>query len=208
MDKISKVWCLSIFIFLILAIHWAFTFPATFSIPLDQSADKALAAGNITIFENYRGTEIKINETDVNNTITCSNLNTFIKEVGNGTVIKDVAVSSNLSYLTATMMYFCPKSLAENYNIYLKPTEVIKYVETETIAMPNYYERGSVASISAGEVKIRCNGISILLGIVIWTVIFALLSGGLLVVAEWCWGKCKIIKLRVASTIKGLKSKK
>jgi len=92
MGKIEKVWILSICIFLILAIWWAITFPATYSIPLDQSADKALAAADITIFENYKGTQIKINETDVNNTILCSNLNTFIREVGNGTVIKGIAI--------------------------------------------------------------------------------------------------------------------
>lgn len=208
MGKIEKVWILSICIFLILAIWWAITFPATYSIPLDQSADKALAAADITIFENYKGTQIKINETDVNNTILCSNLNTFIREVGNGTVIKGIAISPASGRLTVTTTYLHPRLLAENYNMYSKPTAVVKYVTAKTIVAPDYYEGASAASVSASEVKIWRNSISMSIGVMSWTIIFAILSAFLLMTAEWCWDKCKVIKRKATRAIKGLISKK
>ena len=191
MDKIGKVWLSSIFIFFILAILWAINFPAICSIPLDQSADKALVAGNVTIVE--KDTRTNFDEADIKNTITCSNLNTFIEEIGNGIVIKGIVVWSGLERTEITTTYLYPRLAAKNSIICSKPMAVVKYVAIEVVPTPNYYE-GRVKSISAGEVKLGRNVISMFIGVVVWTIIFAILSGILLLIVRWLWVSAKKIR--------------
>ncbi len=204
MVKAEYVWTWSIVVFLILAAFWMAVLPETYSIALNQSTDEALVFGNVTIFENYgEGSRIEVNEANMDKTILCSNLGTFIKQVGNETVIKDVVVNST----AVTTTYRCLKFPPGDHDPYQKPVAVVKYIEVMAVAMPFYYKGELASSVSAGEIKVRRCTTRMMSGVVLWMVFYAACSFVFLEAVLWCWDKCRLIKQKVVSATKGLKSK-